>query len=73
MSPRPEVQVIINGVTLSSPQVMAVRVALAAFLDSMNQEGLGEDEHGVAMSDLYAQRSLEVLKIIHRIKEVPPP
>jgi hypothetical protein len=59
-----EPQISINGIPLSEGQGMAVRVACEAFLSQMREEGLGDDEHGKLMAELYAERLLEVRGLI---------
>ena len=59
-----EPTITINGVTLSQGQAMTVRVALSAFAMDL-RDGLGDDEHGKAMTAAYRARLSEILKIIH--------
>ncbi len=62
-----EPQIIINGQTLSNAQAMTMRVAISCFFTEHknNPTLLGSDEHGLAMTQLYAKRAEEVLKIMH--------
>lgn len=56
-----EPDIIINGITLTDAQAMAVRVAISAFAPDC-----GDDEHGVAMNRLYRERLREVFRIMVR-------
>lgn len=62
-----EADISINGIQLSEGQSLTFRVALSAFLTSLD-EGLGDDEHGKAMTKAYKQRTSEILKYIHKGK-----
>ena len=56
----------INGVQLSVGEAMSVRVAVNAFLRELqDDDALGEDEHGRAMTQLYrmALRKITLLMI----------
>jgi hypothetical protein len=61
-----EARILIEGTELTVAQAMTVRVALDAFRDRMQNEGLGEDELGRAMSSAYAKRADEVLSLINQ-------
>ena len=56
--------IVVNGITLSEGQSMAVRVAVTAFILDMEENGLGDDEHGTKMAQLYIDRLREVNSII---------
>jgi hypothetical protein len=60
-----EPKIVINNIPLTNAQAMTVRVALETFLLSLVQDGLGDDEHGRAMSEGYKDRIREIVKIIH--------
>ena len=55
-----EALVSINGKTLTSAQVMALRVAVANFMQTLHNDGLGDDQHGVDMTELYQKRLKEL-------------
>ncbi len=56
-----------NGVLLTPAQAMAVRVAVTSYAMEMREPGaLGDDEHGQAMAQAYADRLGEVSELIHR-------
>jgi hypothetical protein len=48
-----EPQIIINGVPLRQGEAMTVRVALDSFAMHLRATGLGDDEHGKAMTKGY--------------------
>lgn len=58
-----EAQIVVNGVTLTTGQAMAVRCGLCELMVSTTDPGT--DEHGVAMSKAYRARALEVLTLMH--------
>lgn len=60
-----EANIMIRGFYLSVAESMAIRVALSSYLMQMESEGLGDDEHGKTMSELYAKNCKSVLKAIH--------
>lgn len=49
----PEPTITINGQTLTVGQAMTVRVALESFAMDLTKRGLGNDEHGKAMTHNY--------------------
>jgi hypothetical protein len=60
-----EPTIIIGDKMLHEGQAMAVRVALNNFLiDLQDEDGLGDDEHGRAMTAAYRNRIIEVLRLI---------
>jgi hypothetical protein len=59
-----ESSVIINNVPLSVGQVMTIRVALTDFVLRMENDALGDDEHGKRMTKAYRERAVEVLKLM---------
>ncbi|WP_122378236.1 hypothetical protein [Pseudomonas cannabina] len=61
-----EARIVIEGTALTDAQAMTVRLALDAFRDRQQNEGLGDDERGRAMSSAYAKRADEVLILIHQ-------
>lgn len=63
---RKEPLITINGVTLSEPQAMLVRVAVASFQanELSNPDGLGGDEHGRLQAKVYGNAGTEVLTIM---------
>jgi len=48
-----EPQIIINGVPLRQGEAMTIRVALELFAMDLHATGLGDDEHGRAMTKGY--------------------
>lgn len=54
-----ESTIVINGVTLTEAQSMTVRVAVQNF-SSLCQDGLGDDEHGKAMTKGYLKAIREI-------------
>jgi len=57
-----EAKITVNGHTLSYGQSMTVRVALGSFARDLEEEGLGDDEHGIAMTKLYQKNINEIFK-----------
>jgi hypothetical protein len=57
-----EPEIAINGVRLTTAQAMTIRVALGSFALSLRSDGLGDDEHGRAMTAAY----LHAVGEIHR-------
>jgi hypothetical protein len=55
----PEPRITINGSLLTNAQAMTVRVALGSFAMSL-ESGLGDDEHGRAMTAGYKARLNEI-------------
>jgi hypothetical protein len=59
----------INSVTLTVGQAMTLRVALSSFVMTLTHEGLGDDEHGKAMTAAYLQRAKEIESIMLRMPD----
>jgi hypothetical protein len=59
-----EAIVTINGVQLTVGQSMTLRLAVASFLTTMQNEGLGEDGAGKAMADAYIARASEIEQLL---------
>ena len=59
----------LNGVALTVGQAMTLRVALSGFDMSLAAEGLGDDEHGIAMTKAYRARVQDLWKIINARQE----
>lgn len=55
-----EPKIVINGKFLSDAQAMTVRVAVNSFSIDLQSNGLGDDEHGKAMTKLYVERIQEI-------------
>lgn len=62
----PEAKIVIDGVELTAPQAMAVRVAMLTFLKDLGENDLGEDEIGRKLSANYMKHSGEVIELIHQ-------
>lgn len=54
----------INGVKLTVGQAVTVRVAISAFITSIQNDGLGDDEHGRKMAEAYIDRAREVERML---------
>ena len=59
-----EKEIIINGVTLTNAQALTVRVAVSSFHTDMKENGLGNDETGKAIANLYIKRAHEVEQLL---------
>lgn len=69
----PEPQVTINGHHLTDGQAMALRVALDSFRATLiDDDALGEDEHGIAMTQQYRQRLVEISRMVHQTTTAAP-
>ena len=55
-----EPSIFINGVKLFEGQAMSLRVAVEVFISYLIENGLGDDEHGIAMKKLYLERLGEI-------------
>lgn len=62
-----EAAITINGQPLTVGQSMAVRCALQSFATSLSEEGLGDDEHGRAMTAAYLARIREINVLIAKV------
>jgi len=60
-----EADITIEGHQLSFQESMTLRVAMNSFLMSLNEEGLGNDDHGIKMTAYYRLRARAILKYIH--------
>ena len=56
-----EPEIIIDGKKLTVGEAMTVRVAINSFVSDIQENGLGEDEHGKAMSEGYIRNGNAVL------------
>jgi hypothetical protein len=63
-----EPSITINGSALTTAQAMTVRVGLASFQMMLADEGLGDDEHGNAMTSGYLARLAEINKLMFHAK-----
>ena len=61
-----EAGIIINGHRLSNAESMTIRVALNSFINSLNDDGLGDDDHGRKMVELYTANAKNALSIVHK-------
>ncbi len=55
-----EPSILINGVKLSEGQAMSLRVSVEVFISYLMEDGLGDDEHGIAMKKSYLERLGEI-------------
>jgi hypothetical protein len=60
-----EPEIIINGIRLIEAQAMTVRCAVNSFIIDLQNNGLGDDEHGKAMARAYLARLREITEIMH--------
>lgn len=59
-----EARITVSGRILSIPESMTVRVALNAFAQDLQTNGLGDDSHGKLMTKEYLSKIKSVLKLI---------
>lgn len=58
----------INGYQCTPAMAMTLRVALQSFLMDLEANGLGDDEHGLAMKDGYLARGAEINELMFKSK-----
>jgi hypothetical protein len=66
-----EPAIAINGVRLTDPQAMTVRVALESFAITLATEGLGADEHGRLMVAAYEAQIREIRAMMYPKESTP--
>ena len=66
MAHNTEANMIINGVELTFVQSMTVRVAMSSFAMTLQEDGLGNDEHGKFMSKSYLKNIREINRLIFK-------
>lgn len=55
----------INGVELSGPELISLRVAVTSFHSHMfEKDVLGSDEHGLFMQESYKENCEKILKLM---------
>ena len=59
-----EASVVISGHVLSFQESMTLRVAITSFLMSLKEDGLGDDEHGRAMTKAYCKHASAIQRYI---------
>ena len=59
-----EPEIIINGKKLTIGQSMTLRVATATFVMDLKNDGLGNDNHGIAMKAAYLARLNEIINLM---------
>ncbi len=55
-----EAKITVNGKNLNEAQSMTIRNAIESFSASLNNQGLGEDEHSRKTTSLYQARISEI-------------
>ncbi len=61
-----EPSITINGFKLDGAQSMTVRVAIESFAVMLQEDGLGDDDHGKKMVRLYLDRIEEIRLLTYR-------
>lgn len=61
-----EPEIVMNGVTLTYGQSMAVRVALESFASDLSMKGLGDDEMGKELTEGYLKNIREIRKALYK-------
>lgn len=59
-----EPEIIINGKKLTNGQSITLRVAATTFVMDLKNDGLGNDNHGVAMKAAYLARLNEIINLM---------
>lgn len=57
-------EITINGKPLTKAQSMTVHVAIQSFSIDLQRTGLGDDEHGKAMTAAYLERISEINQLL---------
>lgn len=63
-----EPEIIINGINVGPACAMTIRVAIEVFATDLIKNGLGDDEHGIAMVKNYKARIDDIRKAMGAIK-----
>ena len=58
-----DVEITINGTTLSTGQIMTIHVALNTLASELERNGLGDDEHGRILKQAYSSQISSILKL----------
>ncbi|MGI9411575.1 MAG: hypothetical protein ACR2OV_15965 [Hyphomicrobiaceae bacterium] len=58
-----------TGAMFTTGQIMTLRVAIESFAFDLKENGLGDDEHGKAMTEAYLARIAEIRLILDQISE----
>lgn len=66
MTHKTEAHIVINDVPLTFVQSMTVRVAMSNLALDLQENGLGEDEHGIFMTNSYLKSIREINAIIFK-------
>tara|TARA_R110000737_G_scaffold319536_1_gene330788 strand:+ start:414 stop:734 length:321 start_codon:yes stop_codon:yes gene_type:complete len=61
-----ESNIIVDGRQLANAESMTIRVALNSFISELNDNGLGDDDHGKSMVKIYTENAQTVLETIHK-------
>ncbi|HJU78107.1 MAG TPA: hypothetical protein VJ599_00895 [Nitrososphaeraceae archaeon] len=61
-----EAFIILNKHELSNGQSLTIRIALEVFLDYLIENGLGDDEHSVKMTQAYTDSINSIRRLIYR-------
>lgn len=64
MAGHTEPTIAINGHVLTEGQAMIVRCAVEAFASDLAENGLGDDDDGMAVTDRYQRRLAEIRRFI---------
>ena len=59
-----EPEIIINGINVGPGCAMTIRVALETFCADLIQNGLGDDEHGKRMKQVYLDRINDIREVM---------
>jgi hypothetical protein len=62
----PEPEIMINGRVITDGEAMTIRVAIESFAGDLMGNGLGDDEHGKAMTSAYLDNIATIRKHIRR-------
>lgn len=63
-----EPEIIINGINVGTGCAMTIRVAIEVFADDLINNGCGDDEMGIKMTNAYRKRIDEIRKAMKVIE-----
>jgi len=66
-----EARIEINGTLITEAMSMTIRVAVENFVSFLEENGLGDDEHGLRMRQLYMERIEELRTLLLRKVRCP--
>lgn len=59
-----EPSITVNGTALTPGQAMTLRVAMESFAGDLSRDGLGDDDHGRAMTKAYLENVAAIRRVM---------